>query len=105
MPDFGPLWANAADGVIEYQHRQLRGAHRLAVAPGDRLHIRFERYVARPVQGLGIKLEDARGGFGDRRNARPPIRSLDRYRAARRGVPRDQVKARRRPVLGQPVAL
>lgn len=61
MTDFTQLWSNAPDGVLEYEGRRLRRVWQLPVATGDRLHFMFEHSVARPVQGLGISLEDRRG--------------------------------------------
>jgi hypothetical protein len=63
MPDFFPLWSGAPDGVLEYKGRQLRIAHWIDVAKGDRLHVIIEGFTDRPVQGVRLTLEDRRGGL------------------------------------------
>jgi hypothetical protein len=63
MPDFGPLWNSAPGGTIEYEGRRLQRSYQLLVAQGDRLHFLFEEFVQRPVQGLGIRLDDRRGAL------------------------------------------
>ncbi|HEY4216447.1 MAG TPA: hypothetical protein VGM67_04885 [Gemmatimonadaceae bacterium] len=63
MPDFDLLFRGAPAGVIEYQGRWLRRAFDVSVSSGDRLDVFFERFTSRPVQGLGISLDDPRGAL------------------------------------------
>ena len=54
MPDFLRLWPSAPGGLIEFDGRQLRTTQWLAVEKGDVVRVRFERWVASPVQGVAV---------------------------------------------------
>ena len=55
MPDFTRAFVESNGAPIQYDGRTLHSSLRLPVSAGDRVHIFFEHFVARPVQGLVIQ--------------------------------------------------
>ena len=54
MPDFTKAFLESNGAPIQYDGRTLHSALRLPASPGDRLHVFFEHFVARPIQGLVV---------------------------------------------------
>jgi hypothetical protein len=54
------FFATNAGGPVEYAGRQLWPKYRVAVEPGDRLHMFFERFRREPLQGLAVECANRR---------------------------------------------
>lgn len=55
MPDFTPAFIESKGAPIQYGGRTLHSSFKLQVSAGDRVHVFFEHFAARPIQGLTIQ--------------------------------------------------
>jgi hypothetical protein len=60
MPDFTPAFVESKGAPIRYDGRTLHSSLKLQLSACDRLHVFFEHFVVRPIQGLIISSANRR---------------------------------------------